>query len=293
MKIEQLISAIAQTDGYFKRQAQKQVNVALTLRNWLIGLYIVEYEQNGADRAEYGQKIIKEIAQRAEKISGISERNLYLFKSFYLAYPHILQSATAKLHLPDLQAIGVLKNLSQQLEERQMPEKMGITDANLLINQLSFTHIIELLKADEPLKRRFYEVQCIKNSWSVRALQRAMNSLLFERTGLSTDKQAVLDKQLNNEVLLPEEVFRNPYILEFLELKEETAYSGAELETAIINHLHSFLLELGKGFCFEARQKRITFDNAHYHIFLYINKRCQVFQNLTPFVRKKCLYATA
>ena len=259
--------------------------VALTLRNWLIGLYIVEYEQNGADRAEYGSNLIDRLSKElgAKKLKGFSAISLRMYRMFYLVYPQIQQSATVKLHLPDLQVIGVLKNLSQQLEERQMPEKMGITDANLLINQLSFTHIIELLKADEPLKRRFYEVQCIKNSWSVRALQRAMNSLLFERTGLSTNKQAVLEKQINNEVLLPEEVFRNPYILEFLELKEETAYSEAELETAIINHLHSFLLELGKGFCFEARQKRITFDNAHYHIdlvFYHRLLRCNVLIDL-------------
>lgn len=146
-------------------------------------------------------------------------------------------------------------------------------DVDKLINQLSFTHIIELLKADTPIKRNFYEMEAVKNAWSVRELQRAMNSMLYERTGLSTNKQAVIDKQVKKERLHPEEVFRNPYILEFLGLKEETEYSESQLEQAIIDHLQIFLLELGKGFCFEARQKRITFDNTHYRIDLVFYHR--------------------
>ena len=116
-------------------------------------------------------------------------------------------------------------------------------------------------------------MEAIQNAWSVRELQRAMNSMLYERTGLSSNKQAVIDKQVNQERLLPEEVFRNPYILEFLGLKEEAAYSESQLEQAIIDHLQTFLLELGKGFCFEARQKRITFDNTHYRIDLVFYHR--------------------
>ncbi|MBC8054780.1 MAG: DUF1016 family protein [Sphingobacteriaceae bacterium] len=287
--INELVSLIGETQKYFQQQAQRQVNTALTLRNWLFGFYISEYELNGADRAEYGQGLFKEIASRAVNISGMSERNLYLFKSFYIAYPHILQSATAKLHLSNFQHFNILQSATAKFEtaertllpEGQPTEK--ILDIDNLINQLSFTHIIELLKADRLVKRSFYEIESLKNNWSVRELQRAMNSMLFERTGLSTDKQAVLDKQANKERLLPEDVFRNPYILEFLGLKEETEYSESELEQAIINHLQTFLLEMGRGFCFEARQKRITFDNTHYRIdlvFYHRILRCNVLVDL-------------
>jgi len=135
---------------------------------------------------------------------------------------------------------------------------IGETQQYFKQQRLSFSHIIELLKADSQLKRDFYEIEVIRNCWSVRELQHAMNSMLFERTDLNTNKQAVLNKHINLDRLLPEDIFRNPYMLEFLGLKEETE---SDLEVAIINHLQIFLLEMGRGFCFEARQKRITFDN--------------------------------
>lgn len=165
----------------------------------------------------------------------------------------------------------------------QTTQKKSQIDIDKLINHLSFTHFIELLKADTALKRSFYEMESIRNNWSVRELQRAMNSMLFERTGLSSNKQMVVDKYSKQEKLLPEDLFRNPYMLEFLGLKEESEYSESDLEQAIINHLQTFLLELGKGFCFEARQKRLTFDNKHYRIdlvFYHRVLRCNVLIDL-------------
>jgi predicted nuclease of restriction endonuclease-like (RecB) superfamily len=147
------------------------------------------------------------------------------------------------------------------------------TDPELLLNKLSFSHFIELLKSDTVAKRSFYEMEAIKNNWSVRDLQRAINSMLFERTGLSTDKQAVLNSNIKEDPLKPEDIFRNPYMLEFLGLEEKAIYTESELEEAIINHLQTFLLEMGRGFCFEARQKRITFDNTHYRIDLVFYHR--------------------
>lgn len=123
------------------------------------------------------------------------------------------------------------------------------------------------------LKRVFYETEAIRNNWSVRELQRAMNSMLFERTGLSKDKESVLEKHRQGSGLKPEDVFRNPYILDFLGLAENISYVETDLEQAIINHIQSFLLEMGQGFCFEARQKRITFDNTHYRIDLVFYHR--------------------
>jgi predicted nuclease of restriction endonuclease-like (RecB) superfamily len=177
--------------------------------------------------------------------------------------------------------LGESKNVELEMASSDNEESDLLVDK--LINQLSFSHIIELLKADSSLKRSFYELEAVKNCWSVRELQRAMNSILFERTGLSTSKKTLLHKQIAQEKLLPENVFRNPYMLEFLGLKEEAEYSENDLEQAIINHLHTFLLEMGRGFCFEARQKRITFDNTHYRIdlvFYHRILRCNVLIDL-------------
>ncbi len=299
--LQELVSLIGETQQYFKLQASKQVDTALTLRNWLIGYYIAEYELNGADRAEYGAKLIDRLSKqlRAKQLRGFSPISLRLYRSFYLAYPQIQQSLTVKSYMTDFQHFGILARSSEESGSlKKMVERGVISSENLtlqpiqeksqididkLINHLSFTHFIELLKADTTLKRSFYEMESIRNNWSVRELQRAMNSMLFERTGLSSNKQAVLEKYGNQEKLLPEDLFRNPYMLEFLGLKEESEYSESDLEQAIINHLQTFLLELGKGFCFEARQKRLTFDNKHYRIdlvFYHRVLRCNVLIDL-------------
>lgn len=287
-----LVASITETSHYFQQQAQKQVNVALTLRNWLIGAYLVEYEQHGQDKAEYGEKLYKNLASRLKEanLKGLSFTNLHLFKQFYLAYPQIVQSATERLPHSNVKAQAILRTATARLStpSKHTPIVQSLageltTDPNVLINQLSFTHIVELLKADNPLKRAFYEVHTLQNNWSVRELQRAMNSMLFERTGLSTDKTAVLQKHAKGTGLTANEVFRNPYMLEFLGLDEKTEYSESDLEQAIIDHLQTFLLEMGKGFCFEARQKRITFDNTHYRIDLVFYHRilkCHVLVDL-------------
>ena len=146
-------------------------------------------------------------------------------------------------------------------------------DMNLLLTNLSFSHFIELLKADSETKRRFYELYAIKNNWGVRDLKRAVDSMLYERTGLSTDKKVVMQKYQSENELQPEDVFRNTYLLEFLGLEEKLSYTESDLEESIINHLQTFLLEMGRGFCFESRQKRITFDNTHYGIDLVFYHR--------------------
>lgn len=293
----ELISLIGTAQTYFKQQAQKQVNVALTLRNWMFGFYISEYELNGENRAEYGEKLFKEIEKqlKLQGFENIRERHLYLCRKFYQTYPNIFQTPTAKLYLPENQYEKILRSLTAKSEVGNYLDKENILrsptakfqnsdnqiDVNKTINQLSFTHFVEFLKLDTSTKRNFYENEAIKNNWSVRELQRAMNSMLFERTGLSKNKPQVSENK--NQELLPENFFRSPYILEFLGLKQETEYSENQLETAIISHLQSFLLELGKGFCFEARQKRITFDNTHYYIdlvFYHRILRCNILVDL-------------
>lgn len=283
--INDLVHAIQNANQFFLDQTQRQVNTSLTLRNLIIGYYIVEYEQNGKDRSEYGQKLYARIGEKLKAIGlgSIRERHLYICKDLYLVYPNILQTMSAKSYLADFQDDGILRTVSAKSSMRKKKESGLQVDANLLITRLSFSHFIELLRADTLLKRTFYEVHAIKNNWGVRELQRAMNSLLFERTGLSKDKEAVLEKYRKGVGLKPEDVFRDPYMLDFLGLEEKPQYVETDLEQAIIDHLQKFLLEMGRGFCFEARQKRITFDNTHYRIdlvFYHRLLRCHVLLDL-------------
>lgn len=200
-------------------------------------------------------------------------------------YPEIQQQVSIELYLNDFQQNTILQSVTAKLITKQIQTEnneivifqsgsgKSISDIEKMINHLSFTHIVELIKQDNETKRSFYQWQSIDNSWSVRELQRAVNSMLYERTGLSFDKEKVIENQKKQLPILAEDFFKNPYILEFLELKQETSYSESDLEQAIINHLQTFLIELGKGFCFEARQKRITFDNTHYFIDLVFYHR--------------------
>ncbi|WP_197286244.1 PDDEXK nuclease domain-containing protein [Pedobacter sp. PACM 27299] len=142
-----------------------------------------------------------------------------------------------------------------------------------LLTQLNFSHFIELIRVEDTLKRHFYEVEAVKNAWKVRDLARAIDTLLFERTGLSANKAAVIAKIRNNQKVEMTDVIKNPYLLEFLGLEEKSEYTEHDLESAIIDHLQHFLTEMGRGFCFEARQKRITFDNVHYRIDLVFYHR--------------------
>ncbi|MCU7549867.1 PDDEXK nuclease domain-containing protein [Chitinophagaceae bacterium LB-8] len=267
--LERLAGLITETNQYFLHQVQKQVNTALTLRNWLIGYHIFQYEQQGEDRAQYGEQLFKKLAQQLKdaKIKGLSFTNLYLCRQFYLAYPQILQSAAEYLQPSQNQLNIILQSPTEK--SAGLPQTPG----KLLLEKLSFTHFVELVKCEEPLKRLFYETQALKNQWSVRELQRTMNSMLYERTGLSSDKKAIVKSYKVGSESQIDDVLRSPYVLEFLGLEEKPSYSEGDLEQAIINHLQIFLLEMGRGFCFEARQKRITFDNTHYRIDLVFYHR--------------------
>ncbi|MDQ6761721.1 MAG: PDDEXK nuclease domain-containing protein [Bacteroidota bacterium] len=267
---ESLATTIQQTNSFFLDKVQRQVNTSLTLRNWIIGYYIVEYEQSGKDKADYGLGLFKAIAKRLIKmgVKSLQERNLYLCRDFYRAYPQILQTLSAKSYLVDFKPFAILQTVSAILRE---PDESA--NLNLLLTNLSFSHFIELLKADTDVKRRFYEVHAIQNNWSVRDLKRAIESLLYERSGLSIDKEATLKKHNVQNDVKPEDVFRNTYLLEFLEMEEKPSYSESDLEESIITNLQNFLIEMGRGFCFEARQKRITFDNKHYRIDLVFYHR--------------------
>ena len=271
---DQLIRHIETIHIESQKYAIQQVNYSLSMRNIIIGYYLVEYEQKGADRALYGENTIKNVAQRLTHIKGISVPQLYRFRLFYLTYPHIFSTVLIKLHHTDLLSNEILSAVPRILENG--PSLHGDTQLNIapeeLLTRLSFTHFIELLNIEDPLKRAFYEVESIKNNWGARELGRAINTLLYERTGLSKDKKAVLASFGNAETKAID-IVKNPYLLEFIGLEEKHSYNETDLENAIINHLQDFLAELGRGFCFEARQKRITFDNTHYRIDLVFYHR--------------------
>lgn len=294
--INGLVHSIQHANKFFLDQTQRQVNTALTLRNWVIGYYIVEYEQKGADRAEYGERLIRNLSERLTKagIKGLSRTNLQFFKQFYQTYPHLAPALEGYTQLIDVKSLQIGQSVTGQLQQSdnqsniisqsvtaQFSDRQNTVD--VLLGQLSFTHFVELIKIDAPLKRLFYETETIVNNWSVRELQRAIDSMLFERTGLSKDKEAVLGQHRKGSGLKPADVFRSPYFLDFLGLEEKASYVETDMEQSIIDHLQAFLIELGRGFCFEARQKRITFGNTHYRIdlvFYHRLLRCHVLIDL-------------
>jgi predicted nuclease of restriction endonuclease-like (RecB) superfamily len=273
-----LVSVIEKTHIHFVSQTQKQVNVALTLRNWLIGYYIVEYEQNGRDKAKYGLALIKNIATQlaTKNIKGFSEMALRTNRAFYTAYPQIQQTLSVEFQTALNGEISIQQTASVIIEPKQKRRSNDLstpeTDPFLLINKLSFSHFIELLKSDSNTQRVFYEIETIKNNWTVRQLQRAINSMLYQRAQLS-ENIPTLSNEIIQEDLAVNTFFRSPLVLDFLGLEEKQYYTENDLEEAIINNLQSFLMEVGHGFCFEARQKRITFDNTHYRIDLVFYHR--------------------
>ncbi len=288
--LENISVQIENIHSYFNDYANKQVNYAYTLRNWLIGMYLFEIEQKGKDRAEYGEKLYRNLAQKLKdkKIKGMSFMMLHSFKKFFITYPSIVQLVSEQLQSADSYNFGIIQSMIGQFNSEEniniysligqfslekKVKSIAIENPNLFISKISFTHILEFIKIEEPLQRSFYEIQTIKNCWTVRQLQREINSLLYERIGLSSDKYSMFDKLKNDNFNCFSEIIKSPYILEFLNIPERAEFSENDLEQEIINHLQNFLIEMGRGFCFEARQKRISFNNKHYRIDLVFYHR--------------------
>lgn len=282
MYFENLLELIRSTHATLTGKALQKVNAFLSVKNWLIGMYIVEYEQNGEDRALYGERVFTTLGERLQGIKGMSESQLYLYRDFYRTYPQIFLTVSGILGSNEFTALKKFLTVSGEshLQREKQTELTKNQSENLpglqpemLIDRLSFSHFIELMKIESSLKRVFYETECVKNNWSVRELKRAIGTLLFERTGLSSDKSAVIAKIKEDIPAGFSDIVRNPYLLEFLGLEEKPEFTEMDLEKAIISHLQKFLMEMGRGFCFEARQKRITFDNNHYFIDLVFYHR--------------------
>ncbi len=268
---EQLIGSIEATNRQLMRRAKLAVNTSLTLRNWLIGCYIEEYQLHGADRAEYGEGLLPKLsaALSSLEVNAVGRRQLYNYLSFYRTYPEIVRSLSAQsLSVPP--AARALVEKVHTVSAQSTPGIMATLPprstevADQVIARLSYSHFKELVALDAPKKRRFYEDRCIEAVWSVRELKRQIASLLYERTAFSKDKAALEAQTEAAAELEPTALaIRDPYVFEFLGLKPAEVMGESDLEDALLDKLQSFLLELGHGFCFEARQKRILIGETY------------------------------
>ena len=284
---EDLSTYVVQTHQTAQAGAVRAINQMATLRNWLIGYYIVEYEQEGRDRAKYGTRLLK----RLEESVNTKGLNVTLFRNsrtFYKLYPQISElfpkGTTASHQLftsihPT--PLGEFTD-SNYLPIHPTPSDKFITSPHDILNKLSFSHITEIMTQNDPLARFFYESECIKGTWSIRELRPQIATNLYFRSGVSKDPKKLL-ATIKPETTTPSLAIRQPFTFEFLGLKAKDVLTESDLEEALINHLQDFLLELGKGFCFEARQKRLIIDNEYYYpdlIFYHRILHCSVIVEL-------------
>jgi len=272
-----LISDLASLIEQGRKAAVRYVNTALVATYWLMGRRIVEYEQKGKERAEYGEALLKRLSNDlTEKFGkGWGESHLRAVRQFYLIYGDIKKRYTLCSKSADADKDNIRHTARSELILLKSSEiKLNTLSAELFnaLFPLSWSHYRLLMRLDEPFKREFYEAECIRGNWSVRQLDRQIQSMLYERTALSKRKLSVIAKAHEKPITLkPEDEIKDPYVLEFLGLKDE--YSESQLEEALIHHLEHFLLELGIGFTFVARQKRITLEGNHYRLDLLLYHR--------------------
>ncbi|MDE0507013.1 MAG: PDDEXK nuclease domain-containing protein [Gammaproteobacteria bacterium] len=290
LDFDQLIGLCQRTHQETQRAAVRAVDRSLVVRNWLFGWYIVEYEQRGADRATYGKQLIPKLSKqlKSSHIKGCSATNLWKFREFYHAYPRIPQTASVESGRPEAipQTLSVesiaLGLISTSAANSTTLQTLTVELRNRF--SLGWSHYVALLAIENADSRRFYEIEASENDWSIRELKRQIASSLYERLALSRDKEEV--RRLAREGQAVEkaaDLIKDPVVLEFLGLEEHPSYSESDLETAIIDRLQQFLLELGKGFLFEARQKRFSFDDQHFFVDLvFYNRllRCYVLIDL-------------
>jgi predicted nuclease of restriction endonuclease-like (RecB) superfamily len=279
LTFEQLVVSIRNVHSELRAHASRSVNMSLTLRNWLIGCYIGEYELRGEDRARYGDNLLRDLAEglTALKVSNCNRRQLYRYLRFYRLYPEIVGTLS-----PQLKNLLPLKG--QVVEKVGTMSPQSHIDADRLINRLSYSHFELIVDLDDKTKRAFYEFECIRGNWSVRELKRQIASLYYERTGLSRDKKKLAELARSDaEQSEPKLAIRDPYIFEFLGIKPSEVMAESELENALISKLQEFLLELGHGFCFEAQQKRILIGDTYGFVdlvFYHRTLKCHVLIDL-------------
>lgn len=291
MDFESLVKHISTIQNTLQTQAAHAVNLALTARNWLMGCYIVEFEQNGEDRAAYGEQLLKKLEQRLNT-KGLNERRFREFRRLYLVYPqlkeqvlHYIMSGNEIRHTLSAEFTGPIRHsVCAELQISEVQQNKWSIPAERLFNKLPYSHLKFISKIKNPIKRAFYEMEAIRGCWSARELERQIASLYYERSGLSQNKEALsaLVRQQATQ-LQPKDVINTPVTLEFLGLNERALVTESDLEQSILDNLQHFLLEMGHGFCFEARQKRILIDEDYFFadlVFYHRILKCHVIVEL-------------
>lgn len=316
-----LVTSVEKLDQVFTENTVKAINRNLTARNWLTGFYIVNYEQNGSDRAKYGDKTLQKMSERLQSKS-MSVRNLQLYRQFFIEFPRLVQpiydfvltefrseeslvsdindciseikncattgcvipqsviAQSGNQRLPNLATSGcqiVQPAVAQLDDDLQMPPEV-------LFKNLSFSHFALILPIKDPLARVFYELETIKGTWTKRELKRQIDTNYYQRSGISRNpqkmSQLVQSKAKKADL---HDIIKSPFVYEFLGLSDKEVVDEAELEEAIIQHLEEFMMELGTGFCFEARQKRILIDDEYDYcdlVFYHRILKCHVLIDL-------------
>ena len=268
-----LTSIIQTTHDAALSSAVKAINRMQTMRNWLIGYYIVEYEQHGKDRAEYGAKLLKKLEERVNR-KGMTRNTFQSARNFYRMYPQIIEnfqinkgaSMSCKSYMDTTNKISDTESIDNQSNGICPTVSCKFqTSGKTIISKLSYSHMYEIMKVSDPLARYFYEQECIKCTWSVRELRRQISTNLYVRAGISANPDKLLSLPSVQGHDSAELQIRQPFTFEFLGLKAQDIVDEHDLEEALISHLQEFILELGKGFCFESRQKRIIIDDEYFY----------------------------
>jgi predicted nuclease of restriction endonuclease-like (RecB) superfamily len=261
-----------------RTEIARTVNTAQVLSNWLIGRAIVEDEQQGQQRADYGENLLKKLAQQLKQEfgTGYSYSNLKFMRQFYQSFPQFLSA----------EEIGYALS-SQSLSSTELKGLSNPSPAwqpGRIHPNLSWTHYRRLMRISNEGARAFYEIEILKNNWSARELERQIDSLLFERLAKSLDKEGLMQLATVGQIIQkPADLFKDPFVIEFLGLPASPRLVESDLETALIDNLQTFLLELGKGFAFVKRQERITLDGDHFYIdlvFYHTILKCYVLIDL-------------
>ena len=272
-----LVAHIQQTQDVLQNNARLVINRHVTAKAWLTGYYIVEYEQKGADRAKYGEQLLKKLAEKLKDKKTFSYRTLRLYRQFYLVYNRlglpikkylcgnlsIGQSVIAKLKSSQNEGLIIWQSVIAKSSDVVGNEVW--VDPQKLFDKLSFTHLAAILPITDPLERAFYETMAIRGTWSVRELQRQIDSNYYFRSGWSQKPEALaklVEGKAETDTLALD--IKSPFTFEFLGLQAKDVVEESDLETALITHLQDFILELGMGFCFEERQKKMLIDDRYF-----------------------------
>jgi len=300
MNFTQLSNILKQTNDSLYQKAVKAVNINISLRNWLFGYHIVEFEQNGEDRAAYGKQLLQNLAKELS-IKGLTGPELSRCRQFYQTYPQMLGLITQEsnfllpreIHeviyksIENTEDKKILGTVSQEFENTTNSKILGTVSQESsgnteydksyllqILNSISFSHFVELIKIEDNLKRRFYELLILKTTPNVRELRRQIETLTFERLGLSSNYELAFEQiQRKIEPASNADLVKTHYFFEFLNISQPHLIEESELEQALIDHLQEFIIELGNGFCFEARQKRILIDDEYFFIDLVFYHR--------------------